>query len=155
MTVLSQFWATLPASLTTAQKLAQLNATLVAGPPRDVPVSSVLGYLMLNNKLVGLQSYAASPPAGASPGAVVVAKELIAGFAFPSFTGFQMSNPTIYSQVSASLQALASDTLTGITSADVTALLNLAATTVPWWEANGYSGPITAAYLTAENPPLV
>lgn len=131
---------------TTAQKLAAVNAATVAGPNVDVPVQSVLAYLALNLKLAGLQTYASG--AGTTTG-VLAARELVALFNMPTFTTFQMSNPTVYAQMQVFLQALAADANSGIVSADETALLALAATTIPWWQSAGYGAPISNNDLVA------
>jgi len=105
--------------------------------------------LMLNTKIVPLQTYAASPPNGSSPTVVALVKELLAGFSYPALTTFQTSNSTIYSTLSGMLTAIAGDVNTGFTSGDSTALLALAQTTTPWWKSNGYSSPIGSGDLTA------
>jgi hypothetical protein len=137
-------WNTL--SGTTAQKLAEINALTVPGPNQDVPASQVIGYLALNGKLSGLQAYAASAP---NTTAGVAARELVALFAMPTFSTFEMSNPTIYDGVEGFLTALAGDPNSGITSSDVTALLAMAATTEPWWQANGYTSAFNENDLEA------
>ena len=149
---LASEWAAITAanpSYTTAQKLAAINAMTVAGPNVDVSTSSVLGYLMMNVKLVTLQEYAASPPNGSSPTVVALVKELLATFSYPAFQTFQTSQASVYSTVSGMLSTIAGDANTGITSADVTAILALAQTTILWWQANGYTSPINDNDLMA------
>lgn len=140
-------WATLTG--TTAEKLAAVNALTVAGPNIDVPASEVIGYLALNGKLSALQAYAASPPSGATAGAVTAAKELIALFSLPTFATFQMSNSIVYGGVSQFLGALASDPASGVTSQDEASLLAMAATALPWWQSAGYTSPINENDLAA------
>ena len=140
-------WATL--SGTTAQKLTSINALTVAGPNQDVPAASVVGYLAMQAKLAAFQAYAATPPDGASSIAVMSAKELFAILAMPSFSTFETSVPAVLSALSAWLNACASDQNTGLTSSDVTNMLSLAATTQPWWRANGYTSPISSGDLAA------
>lgn len=144
-------WATLTG--TTDQKLSSINALTVAGPLKDVPASSVIGYLALNAKLSGLLAYAASPPANSPPAAVVVAKELSAMLNMPSFTTFYLSNPQVAAALQLFLSTLASDPNTGLTAADSTALLALGNTTLPWWQSAGYQrafdlGDVAAAGLS-------
>ncbi len=149
---LASEWAAITAAnpgYTTAQKLAAVNAMTVAGPTVDVPTSAVLNYLMLNVKLVGLEAYAAAPPSGSSPTVVALVKELLAAFGYPAFQIFQTSLAAVYSTVSGMLSAIAGDVNTGLTSADATAILALAQTTIPWWQANGYTSPINNNDLTA------
>lgn len=142
-------WLNLTGS-TTAAKLAQLNAMTVSGPNQDVSAQAVLGYLFLSGKMPELTAYAASPPPGANATAVTAAKELTSA-TFADLGSIQMSNSAVYTAIQGMLNALAADSNTGITSTDVTALLALAAgVSQPWWQANGFPGPITAAYLAAE-----
>ena len=140
-----------PLAGTTPQKLALLNAWTVAGPPQDIPMASVVAYLALNGKLAGLQAYAASAASGATflTQAQVAARELVALMSVPSITAFEMSNPAIYAGVSGFLTALAGDSVSGITSADVSNLMAMSATAKPWWQAQGYGGPLNANDLDA------
>lgn len=141
-------WATL--SGTTTEKLSAINTLTVAGSNADVSVSSVLGYLALNGKLSNLLAYAASPPAGANAQAVVAAKEVSALFSTASFTTFAMSNAAIYAGVQGFISALVADAAnTGITAADMSALLALAATTMPWWQSAGYTSSFNTNDLAA------
>jgi hypothetical protein len=141
-------WATLTG--TTAAKLAAINALTVAGPNVDVSVSSVVAYLALNAKLSTLQNYAQTAVAGtgsATIQSVMAARELIALIGCPNAPSFGTSVLAVYTVLSGMLAALVSDPNTGLVSADQTALLALAATTIPWWQANGYAGPFTAPDL--------
>jgi hypothetical protein len=137
-------------SMTTAQKLAAVNNWAVPGPNADVPVSAVVGYLGLQGKLSGLQAFAANPPSGdTNTEAILAAKELVAIIGCPNAPDFGMSNSAYYSTIQGMLNALAADASSGITATDVTNLLALAATTVPWWQAGGYTSAISTADLGA------
>lgn len=129
-------WATLAG--TTAEKLAAIDALTLAGPNQDVRATAVVGYLALAGKLAGLQAYAASASTSAPAG--VAAKQFFALLSIPSFTAFEMSDPTVYQAVEAWLNAWAADSATGITADNVAAILALAATTLPWWQAPVASG---------------
>jgi hypothetical protein len=145
-------WATLPSSDSTAQKLAAINAMTVAGPNVDVPVSAVVGYLGLNGRLSTLSKYAGNAPATS---AGVAGAELVAIINCPNAPDFASSNSTTYQIIQEMLTALAGDANSGISSADVTNLLGLAATTIRWWEATvaegggGLSSPVTPDDLAA------
>jgi hypothetical protein len=144
-TALTAEWATL--SGTTAEKLAAINALTVAGPNQDVPPSAVVAYLALNGKFAALMKYAQSPPAtDAGVAAANFAAIIGLGNNAPIF---EMSVPATYAAIEAMLDALASDPASGVASADVAALLALAATAVPWWQANGYTSPIGPNDLAA------
>lgn len=144
-TALTVEWATLTG--TTLQKLTAINALTVSGAAQDVPASALVGYLALQAKLGTFKAYAASPPSGASLIAVTAAQELFAVLAMPCFSTFQTSVPEVLSALSAWINACASDDNTGITAADVTNILSLAATQVPWWQANGYPRPLDSGDL--------
>ena len=139
-------WAALPAGDTTAQKLAAVNALTVAGPSIDVPVSAVVGYLAESSKLASLLKYAAAP---AATEAGVAAAELSAIIMCPNAPPFRTSNSTVAASVAGFLTALAADANSGLVAADVTALLALAATTLPWWQSAGYTSPISQGDLDA------
>jgi hypothetical protein len=140
-------WATLAG--TTAEKLAAINALTIAGPMTDVTVAAVVATLALSGKLAGLQAYAQSPPSNANAEALVAARELVALLSSPNAPPFRMSDPTVYATIQNFLAALVADAATGIGATDEAALLSLAATTVPWWKANGYASPISQGDLDA------
>jgi hypothetical protein len=157
MDALQTEWAALTAQYpadTTQQRLDRLNATKVAGPRRDVQVSEVIGYLELNLKMDALLNYAAAAPTTGGTQAQIAARNLAREFQLMQSPPFGTSDPTIYATLSAALNAIASDSASGVTLADAVAMLALANTQILWWQANGYSGPLTMAYLTAETPPL-
>ena len=138
-------WPSLSAG-TTDQKIAQLAAMTVQGPNVPVPLVSVVDYLAEVGKLAGLKTYAANPPATEAGVAATQFFILMTlqGYVFP------MNLPATYASVQGFLNAWASDANTGITSADVTAILALAAgAPSPWWQANNYGSPITVADATA------
>lgn len=142
-------WAALPSGDTTAQKLTAINAATVAGPAQDVPIGDVVAYLALQGKLSGLQAYVMAGTGNAT--ALTAAKELLTLLSTPSVTVFRMSNAETYATVQNFLEDLAADSGSGsgITSADVTNLLALAATAEPWWQSAGYTSPISLNDLEA------
>jgi hypothetical protein len=140
-------WATLAG--TTAEKLAVINSLTVEGPAADVAVSAVVASLALSGKLAGLQAYAQNPPESANPEALVAARELVALMSSPNAPAFRMSDPVVYAPVQGFLTALTADAATGVTADDHAALLALAATTIPWWKANGYASPVSQGDLDA------
>lgn len=130
-------------------KLATLNAMTAAGQARDVSVSAIVGYLGLQGKLKPLINYAATPGTTAIAAAAAVAEALVTLLQSPNAPGFQMSNATVYTTVSGMLATLASDPLSGITATDQTNLLALAAATAPWWQVNGFNGPLNLNDIAA------
>lgn len=133
--------------LSTANKLAAINAWTVPGPNMDVGAGQVLGYLALQGKWTPLQTYASTGTGQAT--AILAAKELVALLSSPAFSTFQMSISAVYMAVAGFLAALAADSGSGILTADVNALLSLAATTTLWWSSIGLTSPISSSDLAA------
>src|SRR6185437_7705581 len=138
-------WATLPAGDTTSQKLAAINALTVAGPNIDVQPSAVKGKLLLLGAYFSLKSFAAGAVNGnpTHDNALGAAMSLIEMLDMPNAPLFQMSDAATYAAIKGMADAvLAQETAvpgsTGFTQAVHDALLALAATTIPWWQANGY-----------------
>lgn len=138
-------WATLT-STTTDAKLAEINDLKVPGANVDVPVSTVVGKLMLAGAYFTLEAFAGGATNGTQPHdtALIAAKMLTTIIGIPNAPGFQMSDPTTYAQVKGMMDAiLAQETATpgstGFTQSVHDTLLGLCATTVPWWQSAGYA----------------
>jgi hypothetical protein len=150
-------WATLPSGDTTAQKLAAMNAMTVAGPNVDVTPSQAVGALLLSGAYPALAAFAqTSAPSGNATyaAALASAKTLIAWLTVPNAPNIGMSAPAIFAAVQGMGNAIvaqetAAPGSTGFTSVVLAGLMALAETTVPWWQANGYSSPFTASDLVA------
>ncbi len=149
---LSTIWAGLTG--TTEQKLVALNNTQVPGPPVDVAQSLVQVVCARNGLLATLPSYANSPPAGAIPQAVVAAQYLVVILTDPNQKTITTSQAPVLSAVQSLLEALVSDPLSGVQQSVANQLMALVQPLVPWWQVNGFSGPvgvldlISAGYLT-------
>jgi len=155
---LSQLWPSLTGS-TTSAKIAQVNAMTVAGPNVDVSISQVAGFLLLQGIYPTIASFAQGSTNGnaAHDGALMAAKTFMAWVALPSVPSVHMGLSDVYTAVTAMGNAMvaqetASPGSTGFTQAILNGLLALAQTTQPWWQANGFSGPVTA--LDAANAEL-
>lgn len=142
--------------LSTAAKLAAVNGWTVAGPNVDVQVSAIVGVLMLGGAYLPLSAFAATAATGnqTHDSALSSAKMLMAWITVPNAPAAQMSNPTVFAQISGMAAAVlaqetASTGSTGFTQAVHDALIALSATTVPWWRANNYSSPIGTGDLSA------
>lgn len=149
-TALVAKWPSISGS-TLQEQIDAINALTVAGPNINVQPSQVVRYLALNLKLAGIMKYAASPPATL---AGTCAAELVAILNMgQNAPPFYTSDPTDFAALQAMLNALAGDADSGITTPDVTALLALAETAMPWWQAsvaNGGGGldqPVGLGYL--------
>ena len=157
-TALKTEWATLTG--TTAQKLAAINALTVAGPNVDVPVADAVLFLANEGKWAALAVYGQKALASlAAGGTLTTAQSAGAQFAAlmqsSQFTVFKTSTSAGLTAITAMLNAVASDSASGLSSADVTALLALAQTTTPWWQAavaqggGGLTSPVGTADLSA------
>lgn len=128
---------------TTAEKLAAINAMTVPGADRAVPITEIMQYLRSNGlwptiKIAG-DLFASSGGAQGSVGA---------------WAAVDYNSDTRNSTLDVSLPAtqgmladLVSKSL--LTQAQVNAIVALKATTVPWWQANGYTSPFSENDLVA------
>lgn len=148
---LSQLWTTLAAG-STADKVAQVNATMVAGPNIDVAIPQVAGYLLLQGIYPTVVAFAAGSP-NSDPvhdGALTALKTFVAWLALPDAPPVHFSDPVVMAEVTAMAQAVAAQEAaspgsTGFTQPVYQGLLALGQTTLPWWQANGFDGPVTLA----------
>lgn len=135
------------ADLTTSQKLTAINAWTVAGSAKDIPISEVAGYLLLNGITAKARAFLASPPSGTAQADLITAQSLLDLISTPTVSTIQTSNPAVATQVATLLGNLQA---VGIISAtDVTNLLALSSTSVPWWQVAGYTSAISANDLMA------
>lgn len=148
-------WATLSGS--TEEKIAAVNAATVPGPCVDVPVSEVLGCLLLKGAYWPLSSFAAGTPTGdpTHAAALISAKSLMLLTSTQNAPVFRMSDQDTFDTVKGMMDAILAQEIaapgtTGFTQAVHDALLSLCATTLPWWEAEGgLTSPINEHDLTA------
>ncbi len=124
-----------PASLEAAATALNAQTTTVTVP---VPIASVAAYLGLVGKLGAIETFATSPPSGASAQSVAAAQGLWEMIQSPdAFPAFDMPNATVAASVEAMLAALVSPG-TGITapidSTDQATILALGSATVPVWQ---------------------
>lgn len=132
-----------------AAKLAALDAETVAGPNIDVAIGDIVGYLAIGGKIAPLQDYAASTQTVSNKNAVDAARTFFVLINTPRISVMQTSVPSVYAAVQGFLSTISADAASGITTNDVQAILGMAATTMPWWQANGYSSPIGTGDLEA------
>ena len=154
---LSTQWNTITStypSAAPALKLAVLNSMMVSGPTADVDVAQVGLYLAAEGKLAGLMVYAQKAYASIMAGTSVTPAQVAAAqfwslLQIPNFVHFTTSIGATYTTIQNMLTLVASDGASGLTNDDVESLLGLATRSVYWWQANGYSAPITMAQITA------
>ena len=151
---LSLIWPTLSGQA--ADKLAALNAMTVAGPGVDVSIQQVAGFMLLNGIYPTVTAFAASANNGTQPhdGALLAAKTFVAWMALQNAPPVHMSQPDVVAAVTQMgnamvAQEVAAPGSTGFTQAILNGLLALGQTTMPWWQANGFSGPLTSADVAA------
>jgi hypothetical protein len=147
---LGQIWQTLSGS--PAEIIAQINAMTVAGPNVDVAIPQVAGYLLLQGIYPTVVAFAAGSPTNepVHDGALTALKTFVAWLSIPNAPPVHFSDPAVVAQVTAMAQAVAAQEAaspgsTGFTQAVYNGLLALGTTTLPWWQANGFSGPVTLA----------
>jgi hypothetical protein len=150
----------LTGGMTTAQKLAAVNGWTVAGPNRDVLVTSVVSYLSLRGLLTGIEDWLlqVAPPPNVPANLVmarVAPKELLRVFNMPQITTFQMSDAVVYAQIKALLDALAANPPALLSAQNEADLLALASAAIPWWQATitqggaGLNSPVSMNDLAA------
>ncbi len=143
--VLAAKWATLAAAPTVV-KLAALNATNVAGPPQDIAADRIENFLVTTNKIVALRAFVYQTPATPNAQALLAANYLIAILQGADGGLIRAgSEPGLLGILS----HLSDDARTGITAANVTALINACSPPMPWWQANGFTSPVALSDLIA------
>jgi len=123
----------------------------VAGPNVDVSIQQVAGYLLLQGIYPTITAFAATSPNQTEPhdGALLAAKTFVAWIALPNPPPVHMSQSDVFAAVNQMGNAMmaqetASPGSTGFTQDVLNGLLALGQTVVPWWQANGFSGPVMA-----------
>lgn len=139
-------WPSLSAT-TTAAKLVEINGLTVAGPTVDIPITRVTAYLLLNGIPAKARLFLAAPPAGATTEQLVTAQSLLDLITTPTLTSVQMTNAAVAATVDALLSNLVA--IGVMSQADVTNLVALSQTQIPWWQSAGYSSPISNSDLAA------
>lgn len=150
---LSQIWPSLVGQGASVDaKLAALNVLTVAGPNVDVSIQQVSGFLLLQGVFPTITAFAQGSPNGTQPhdGALSAAKSFVAWITMPDPPYVHFSQPAVAAAVTQLGNAMvaqetASPGSTGFTQAVLNGLLALGQTTIPWWQANGFSGPVTSA----------
>lgn len=148
-------WPTLQAT-TIRGKLAEINATLVPGPNRDVRPGEVEAVLLLKQAYFPLLAFSQSAPTNdvTHDTALISAKSLFVMINSPNAPLFAMSDPTAFAEIKAMADAVlaqetAAPTSTGMTQAVHDALLALPVTQIAWWEANNMNAAICENMLKA------
>ena len=135
-----------PASLEAAATALNVQTTTVTVP---VPIADVAAYLGLVGKLGGIETFAKTPPSGASAQSVAAAQGLWEMISSPAaFPPFDMPDATVAAAVQAMLAALVSPG-TGVTapidSTDQATILGLASQTVDVWQPAVTAGDVQTA----------
>jgi hypothetical protein len=134
---LVNLWNTMSGS--TARKLQDLNMNMVPGNPVDVPRAEIAK--VLDGDLPKLQAYIANPPEGYAVSTLIAANYMVAIVTVEANYSptLQTSNPLYFAIIQNMIPDLM---LAGVTTATISAMIALVRPLVPWWQANGFSGPI-------------
>jgi hypothetical protein len=125
---------------TTQQKLDALNALIVAGPPRAVPVLQVMTYLRTNNLWLPIKA-----AVSASPGAAAA----VDYNSDPRVETIDVTLPIVQAMLA---DLVAHNLLSAQNVADINAM---GTTAIPWWQATvaqggaGLLGPVGTSDLAA------
>lgn len=137
---LQAIWAALPSSMTTAQKLGQVNGMVVPGPPQNVSRTAIQKILQSQGTLTALQAYITSPVA-IQP-ALTAANYILTVVTYEITSlgdTLQTSNPAYLAAIQSFGPSLLADPNTGMTEAGLTQIMNLIFPGIPWWQANGFT----------------
>lgn len=146
ITALQTTWAGLGAG-STLTKLGTINAMVVANTPQDISVEPVRSYITNKGKMAGLLTFVNNTPSTPLGGSLLACNYLLA--ILNGADGGYLRAGT-ESGLLTILSGITDDARTGFVAADVTALNSIVTSPkVPWWQANGYSTPITLADLIA------
>jgi hypothetical protein len=143
---LQTVWATL--SGTTAQKLTAINAMTAPGPPQDIQISTLQDFLTTNNLLTPITAYVSNGGPQSVQSSLIACNYIIAILS--------AIDPTIHASIPANFAAiqqlgpgLLADPGTGVTPQSLAAMMALITPPAPWWQVNGFAGPITITELIA------
>lgn len=125
-------WSTITG--TTAQKLAAVNALTIAGPTQPVPVLTLMTYLRTNNLWMQIKA-----AVGTSAGAAAA----VDYNSDPRVENIDVPLPIVQAMLG---EMKSKGLLSDQNIADINAM---AVSQVPWWQANGYSGPFNGNDLLA------
>jgi hypothetical protein len=145
--VWNAFRAGAGAGLSREAALDAFNAQSVPTGAQDVTVNDVLHHFALApGKLRMFQAFAATAATNPTP-ATEAAMDFFVMLTFPGFGPFKTSDLATAQAVATMLASIASDPASGVTAADVAALLALAQTSASWAQANNFGAFITNAQL--------
>ncbi|WP_439398656.1 hypothetical protein ACRQ5Q_14990 [Bradyrhizobium sp. PMVTL-01] len=154
LTALSTQWATYPSTMTTIEKLSAINGSIAPGPPVDVLRSEVKKILSVGGALLKMQAYVSNPAAATSQPCLMASNYLLALIAYepslPSMSDtLKTSDQTNLNIIQAMIPNLMADPTNGMTQQIMDQIMALINPNVPWWKANGFSGPIVVSDLIA------
>jgi hypothetical protein len=151
LTALATIWATYPSTMSTDVKLAQLNGTMVAGPAKDVSRSEIKKILQVSGALAKMQAYVANPAGAQNHDCLVATNYLLALVSYEATLSdvIATSDPTNLNTVNGLVPSLTLEAANGLTTAIVAQITALITPLVPWWKANGFTGPVLVSDLIA------
>lgn len=149
LTALATQWGTYPASMTTSDKLSALNLLKVAGPATDVSrtaIKTILGPQMIVHLTNYIASAAATQPCLTATNYLLA---LISNDAVALGDTLKTSDPTILSEIQSLAPNLLADPKNGMTQPRLNRIMALITPPIPWWQVNGFSGPVVVSDLIA------
>lgn len=151
LTALQTVWATFPATMTTSDKLSLLNSKIVPGPPKDVRRSEIKKILSASGALPTMAAYVASPVGATSHDCLVATNYLFALITYEATLGdiLATSDVTNLNTIEGMVQNLLLEAANGMTQPVIDAVMALITPGVPWWQANGFTGPVLVSDLIA------
>lgn len=146
LAALRALWPAL-GGVTTNDKLALLNHTMVPGPPQDVARAELKK--VVDGSGATLQAYVSNPPPGANPQAVLAANYLYALINYEASYDptLRTSNATVFALVQQIGPDLLLDEATGVTQTMLDRMIALITPLVPWWQMHGFTGPVNVMDL--------
>lgn len=150
LTALQARWATFQTSSSTSDKMALLNGAIVPGPAKDVSRAAIKAILTGAGALATMQAYVVSP--SATQPALAATNYLLALVLFEADAVgdiLQTSLPANLAMIEEVRPNLLTDPANGMTAAILDQIMALITPPVPWWRANGFSGPILVSDLIA------
>lgn len=153
LAALTTIWSTFPSTMTTADKMSALNHVTAIGPARDVLRSEIKKVLSVNGTMTKMQAYVANPTAATQP-CLTATNYIVALITYEAALAsvgdtLKTSDPTNLNTIQSMVPNLLSDPNNGLTQDVMDQVMALITPRVPWWQANGFSGPILVSDLIA------
>jgi hypothetical protein len=139
--------------MSTSDKMLQLNGTIVPGPAMDVSRAAIKATLAGGGTLVAMEHYITNP--AATQPALRATNYILALIDFEASAVGDMlptSVPGNLTMIERFVPNLLADPANGMTVDMINQVMALITPPIPWWQANGFQGPVLVSDLiTAGN----